>query len=176
MQAVLTDLGGDNHGYLEFILDNVRYQRVPGAVIKIITTIKIATIGTAMNKIIMTITLTTIGADTEVTTAPEAVPVALTVEAAAILAEVEVITAVEDATVIETLVTTVAAEITATILTAKTTTTHATKIGGLYCWTHGNNSHTSGECSFPTDGHKNTATFANMQGGVIVIVADRSGL
>ena len=35
-----------------------------------------------------------------------------------------------------------------------------------YCWTHGNNtSHNSGECRFPAEGHKTTATSKDKQGG-----------
>ena len=34
-----------------------------------------------------------------------------------------------------------------------------------YCWTHGPSGHPSNECKFPAEGHSNTATNSNRQGG-----------
>jgi hypothetical protein len=40
-----------------------------------------------------------------------------------------------------------------------------TRLPPKYCWTHGNCAHSSADCESKTDGHIDTATYANMQGG-----------
>ena len=69
-----------------------------------------------------------------------------------------------DATMVVTDATTVMADAVAVVTPTKNrNNTNCHQNWGLYCWTHGNCTHTSGECSTTADIHKANAIFVNIQ-------------